>query len=139
MVPFPITTPSDPSPSTVFVSPNSTLKVLPQVVFVVRDSGMGTYWVIQGLPDIADAARREEGWKTRVAQNGDPGWNSTAELVRLANGTNALLGTDQGGIGSIEFVVDGVQFNIIGERISPEQAANIANDLAIAAAQGATT
>lgn len=100
---------------------------------------MGIYWVIQGFPDIADAARREKGWKTRVAENGDPGWNSIAELVRLANGTNALLGTDQGGIDSIEFVVDGVQFNIIGERISPEQAASIANDLAIAAAQGATT
>ena len=90
------------------------------------------------MPDIPDPTQRADAWKTRVAENGQPGWHSTAEIVSLSEGTAALLGTDESGTGAIEVVIGDVQFGIIVERITLQQVVGIAGELAAAAAVSPT-
>jgi hypothetical protein len=137
-VPFVITLPSSGNSTDLFISPSGTPKDLLAVVFVVRDERSGTYWITESLPDIPDPTRRADAWKTRVAENGQPGWHSTAEIVSLSDGTAALLGTDESGKGAIEFVIGDVQFGVIGERITPQQVVGIAGELAAATAVSPT-
>lgn len=136
-VPFAITPPPGGGSTNIFISPVGTPKTLLAVVFVVRDEGWGTYWVIESLPDIPDPNQRVAGWNARVSENGQPGWHSTAEVIKLSDGTEVLLGTYGDGLGTGEFVVGDVQFAVIGERITPQQVETVADGLA-AAADGKT-
>jgi hypothetical protein len=106
---------------TVFESPKGTPKDFMAITLVFDSDTYGTVWLVESSPDIPDDAERLKGYEGRVAANDDPSIHTDAQLEYIRGGIPALVGE-----GTIEWVEDGVQLSIKGERLEGSVALDIA-------------
>lgn len=99
------------------------------VTMVVDTAQNGVVWLIEKLPDIADAADRESWYQQVVAENGQPNRNVMASIVTLPSGVNALLGIGTGGDALIRWSEGGVEYELLGQVLTGDEAVAIASQV----------
>ena len=125
---FPIVTPTAlGNPAGIYVTPEPPSTAA--VAFMYDSPVYGRVIVIESLPDIPDAQARMQAYQDRVANNGQPGFWTTSEIVTLNNGDPAIVGTSKYYSATIEWVDSDVQFSVIGPQLTGDQAVAIANGL----------
>lgn len=105
-------------------------------VIIVYDSDKyGRVWVAESLPDIESDVDREAYYEGRVSENGAPEIIATAEIVTVRVGETGFLQYSSDPTvnptsiypTNIQWLENGVQFQVLGPTLTTDQAVEIAN------------
>jgi hypothetical protein len=102
------------------------------VIFVYTNSSYGMVWVGESTLDIPDEETRLASYRASVAENGNPDYYYTSEIVSVRQGLTGFLQTSDDSATFPTFIewVDGaVQYEVLGPTLSKDDALAIANSL----------
>jgi hypothetical protein len=110
----------------IYVPPGDSVGDYDAVFFVFQDPRYGVIWIGESAPDIADDSQRMKAYEERVSENDNPDIHSTAELVTIRDGVDALLGIAANGVCTLQWVEKDTQFFVMGPTLDKNQVLQIA-------------
>jgi hypothetical protein len=112
----------------IFLSPYTDAQGRSDAVwFVIQSPKFGIVWIGESAPDVPDDAERLASYQDRVAQNGQPGVLSVAEIVTVRGGVTALLGVSPDGVATLQWVENQTQVDVQGPTLTRAQVLDIAS------------